>query len=390
MILGWAAMAAVLLAAVFFRNSGEGAARSLAASDDGRILATVPAMSREARAERSLLRGDPRDLATALRVARVNIEEARARSDPRYLGRAEGVLSPWWNAPEPPHEVLVLRATIRQSNHDFDGALGDLSQALAQVPDDPQALLVQSSLLLLRGDYERARQSCERLRPHVESLVLATCSAAIDGMTGRAQAGYDALAALAPSASTDPAVSSWALTVLAELAVRLGDSRAADAWFAAALAIAPDDGYLLGARADHLLDTGRAREVLPLLAGRSAADGLLLRLALAEKAIGHPDAARHADELGARLQASRARGDSIHLREEARHRLFLAEDPAPALALALENWKVQREPIDARLVLEAAIAAGDNSGAAPVLEWMRQTGYEDPLARKLAQRLEGA
>ncbi len=44
----------------------------------------------------------------------------RARSDPRYLSYAEAALGPFWDLPSPPNDVLVLRATVRQSVHDFD------------------------------------------------------------------------------------------------------------------------------------------------------------------------------------------------------------------------------------------------------------------------------
>ena len=52
--------------------------------------------------------------------------------------------------------------------------------------------------------------------------------------------------------------------------------------FKQALALGRRDPYLLGAYADLLLDQGRAREAAELLKNENRADGLLLRLALAE------------------------------------------------------------------------------------------------------------
>src|SRR5262245_23210282 len=72
----------------------------------------------------------PGDLAQAVAAARADIDAARARSDPRYLGYAQAALAPWWDAPDAPPDVLLLRATIRQHVHDFDGALTDLSAVL--------------------------------------------------------------------------------------------------------------------------------------------------------------------------------------------------------------------------------------------------------------------
>ena len=95
----------------------------------------------------------------------------------------------------------------------------------------------------------------------------------------------------------------------------------------------------------------------------------------------------HIEELRARFAASRQRGDSLHQGEEARFLLHLADQPQAALTLAQANWAVQREPRDARILLEAALAAGEPEAARPALDWMAQTGIEDVALTALAQRL---
>jgi hypothetical protein len=80
------------------------------------------------------------------------------------------------------------------------------------------------------------------------------------------------------------------------------------------------------------------------------------------------------------------RGDTVHRREEARFALHLLNDPATALRLATENWRVQREAWDARLLLEAALAANAPSAAAEVLHWLKATRLEDPQIARLVQR----
>jgi Tfp pilus assembly protein PilF len=177
------------------------------------------------------------------------------------------------------------------------------------------------------------------------------------------------------------------LTGLAEIAVRADDAAAAERDFRAALALGIKDAYLLGAYADFLLDRGRPAEARELLAGETRADPLLLRLALAEQALGAPELAAHVDALTARFAASRMRGDTVHRREEARFTLHLLNDPATALQLAAENWRVQRETWDARLVLEAALAADEPSAAADVLDWLKATGLDDPQIARLVRRL---
>jgi tetratricopeptide (TPR) repeat protein len=86
-------------------------------------------------------------------------------------------------------------------------------------------------------------------------------------------------------------------------------------------------------------------------------------------------------------KAQATRGDRLHLREQARFTLELLGDAPAALRLAEENWRIQREPADARIVLEAALAAGSPSSARPVLAWLDETGLEDVRLRSLAGKL---
>jgi hypothetical protein len=55
-------------------------------------------------------------------VAQGYLELGRVSGDPRYAGYAEAALAPWWHLDQPPQEVLVLRATLRQRMHLFDAA----------------------------------------------------------------------------------------------------------------------------------------------------------------------------------------------------------------------------------------------------------------------------
>ena len=67
----------------------------------------------------------------------------------------------------------------------------------------------------------------------------------------------------------------------------------------------------------------------------------------------------------------------------------LLDRPARALQLARENWATQREPADARILLEAALAAGDPAAARPVLDWLERTGLRarpDQSAGRSARR----
>jgi hypothetical protein len=63
----------------------------------------------------------------------------------------------------------------------------------------------------------------------------------------------------------------------------------------------------------------------------------------------------------------------------------LQHDPEAALDMALRNWQLQRAPWDARVVLEAALAAKQPRAAAPVLEFIAKTKLEDPILAALVK-----
>jgi uncharacterized protein (TIGR02996 family) len=388
-------LAVVIGAAVLLspRDKGARGAAYVPASDSA-VLEKLPVRVgdprvRELSSLRASLAADPKNVALAVRVARLDIEEARARSDPRYLGYAQAALATWWDLPEPPPPVLLLRATIRQSVHDFDRALGDLDALVKLTPDDPQAWLTRSVVLGVRGRYDEARQSCAPLAGRTTPLVIAVCTASLDAVTGDAAGAYERLSAVARR-SPRPDEQAWASSVLGEIAVRRGDVPAAERDFKSALASDPDDAYVLGAYADLLLDQGRPAEAAALVRARTVNDALLLRLALAEVALHGPRADELVSDLSARFDASHLRGDTVHRREEARFALGLLHDAPRALALAKANWDVQREPWDVRVLLESALAAHDPAAARPALDFIDQSHLEDPVIRALAARLRAA
>jgi Tfp pilus assembly protein PilF len=280
----------------------------------------------------------------------------------------------------------VLRATIRQSLHDFSNALSDLSLVLKIQPDNAQALLTRATIQQVRGEFAEALRSCQPLERLAGELVATACWAGAASMNGQAEAGYERLRrVLAEQRNVATGLRMWILTSLAEIAQRQGKSLLAEVHFKEALAAGVADAYLRAAYADFLLDEGRPAEVVDLLKRQIRADGLLLRLTLAEQALHAPAAGEHADALKARFSASRMRGDSLHRREEARFTLHVLKQPQEALRLAQENWAVHRELWDARIYLEAALAARDPGAAGPVLDWLRKNRVQDVKLASLAK-----
>lgn len=361
---------------------------------DVTVLERLPSTTGVVAAELRRLRSaaaDHADLATAMTAAERFLALGRTTQDPRYIGYASGALQPWWEEPGPSAEFLVLRAAIRQHRHDFAGALTDLDRALRQDPGNSRAWLSRSTILLVQGRPAAALAACAKLERSSASMAGTVCRAAAMGRLGQAAAGFALLdTTLARSAGLAPELERWARIELAELARLDGRADIAETQLRAALQLEPQDAFAANALADLLLEKGQPREALDVVAGDLGHDGKLLRATLAARRLDAPEWRAQAALMRERFDAARQRGDALHLREEARFRLEIEEEPVPALALARENWRAQREPADARLLLRSAVMAGAPDAAEPVLAWLRETGFRDPEIAAVVNRLEGA
>jgi tetratricopeptide (TPR) repeat protein len=322
----------------------------------------------------------PADSLPAAQLAGRYYELAVARGDPRYIGYADAVLAQFARDRTP--AVLTVRGQLRQYRHDFDGALQDFAAALEADPQFASAHAWRGAIFLVQANYAAAKSECDALLALDRTTLYGGCIGLVLAYGGRMEAGFAALQR-ALDETRDVGNRLWLLTRLGEVAAWRGQPEEAERHYRAALALGIDDGYLLAAWSDFLLDRQRPAEVVKWLAGWEASDGLLLRLALAETALKQPAAKAHVQALADRFAAAKIRGDTTHRAEEARHLMHLAGDPAAALAVAAANYRVQREPRDARVLLEAAIAARDAGAAQPVRDWLRSSGFEGAHLRQL-------
>ena len=364
-------------------------------ADDTQVLERLPMraadpVARELRALRTELAANPANPALAEKLARRYFDLAMAEGDPRYVGYAEAALRPWSAKPMPPN-LLLARALSRQYRHDFKGALEDLALGLSADPGNVDLHAWRAAIFMVQARYAEARGECAALSPNASELFSTGCFAYVEATTGKTRMAYDRLSATLerhPQSSPDSKL--WNLTRLADMARRLGDPATAEKHFRQALSLGITDNFLLAAYADFLLDEKRPSEVTVLLKDWARSDTLLLRLAFAENALGVPTAAGRVRALEDRFAEAALRGERLHMQEEARFRLHLKRDPRGATRLAVENWKAQREPRDAAILLEASLAAGDKAAARPALEWLSQSGYEDPALGRLADALKAA
>jgi tetratricopeptide (TPR) repeat protein len=361
-------------------------------SRDGEVLQEVPSTADPAVAAmlqlRAALDAAPRSLPAANRLADAYVDYGRQIGDAHYAGYAEAVIAPWVNASPPAAAALVTEATILQYRHQFNAARELLQHALNVDPRNAQAWLTLATLDMVQGEYKTAIKDCTQVTNTAGVELGLGCSGNLRSYIGQARQSIAILHQVEAKVAAAPAATqAWVQGLLAESAERLGDWPQAESHYRTALKLLPEDNFLLVAYADFLLDRGRPREVLPLLADHGQSDTAFLRIALAEQALHSDQLQRYTWIMAARFEALRLRGSEYFGREESRFALQLQHDPKTALDLALRNWQVQRAPWDARVVLEAARAAKQPQAAAPVLEFLEQTKLEDPVVEPLARNL---
>jgi tetratricopeptide (TPR) repeat protein len=371
---------ALLLGSVL--AAAAGAEPYVPAADD-EIVETLPPLASNTVRRSHSSENSSTDFPNALADAANHVSMARTSGDPRYLGYAQAALNRWWTAPSPPPAIALLRAQIHQHNHDFRAALVDLDYAAARDPRNAQVHLTRAAIYQVQGDYDAAQGECRRLALLAAPLTTAECLSRIASYRGHARAAYDRLFALRErSRNADRDTLREVDLTLADIAVRLGDVRAAERHYRSALD-AGADSYVLAAWADFLLSQRRFDAVIELQRHYVDHPDLLLRAAIAARATHSADADVLVERLRSRYAAHQRRGDFTPSRDYARFLLEIEHNPPAALDAALINWRTQREPSDAQIVLDAAIANDRIHAAAPVIALVRRNRLEDVRLEKL-------
>ncbi len=385
----WSLCAVLALSSALLASPAQSAPRTPV--DDATVIEKLPfragdSRARELEALRASARKAPGDAAAAAARAEAYFGMAQARGDPRYVGYADAVVSQFDKNMS--IDLLVLRGMLRQYRHAFDEALVDFAAVLAQDPERADAHAWRGAIYLVAAQYDNARQECAALLRLQRPVLHGGCTGMAQAYTGQLTSAYATLQqALALARYDDQRL--WLLTRLGEVSAWLGQNARAERHYRDALALGQDDGYLLAAWADFLLDNKRAADVVKLLAAWEASDPLLLRLAEAETMLQMPAAKAHVQALDDRFAAAKLRGDTTHRAEEARFQLRLRKNAALAVQLASANYQVQKEPRDLRVLLEAALAAQDATAAKPGHDWLQRSGFEDARIRALvAQTLQ--
>ncbi|CAN5325515.1 hypothetical protein BH23VER1_BH23VER1_05140 [soil metagenome] len=310
--------------------------------------------------------------AVAASQATALVHQSRQGGGSRMLEKAVEILAPWQTCADVPVDIRLARATLSQSLHRFEAALGDLDAVVREDPQNGQAWLTKLAVHLVLGQYPEAAGAVDRLPSSLPPLVRVTAEVSVQRVAGDANRCYESLAAsLAKSSAISPTIRCWSATLLAEIAVQLNRPDQARELFEEGLAANPSDHYTRVAYAEFLLDRNRREDVRQLVAATPNPS---------------PDL---------RLLASLATGteaDATELHGAMLSRYQLATGKLEqALATAALNWRLQKEPRDAKALMDAALAADLPQAALPVLEWVRQTGIRhaelNPLVLALRRQL---
>lgn len=340
------------------------------------VLLVLPEGGAEQALQRRARALAPDDWPARLELVRAYRSLGRRRADPRLDGQAEALLQA--GRVPAPFEALLLEAELRQVRHDFAGALSLLARAEPARPREPQLALLRAQILRVQGRFGEARQACLALLGRVGELLSTTCLAETQSLSGQLAASRKLLESVYARAGAEPpAQRAWTAAVLAEMAERAGEAGAAEQHYRESLTLAPEQHAVRAALADRYLAQGRDAEVRELLRDTAGIDALVLRQVLALSRLGAPEAGPARSALDQRLAAQAARGEPGHEREQAWYALYLAHDTRAALSLAQANWRRQREPVDNRLLLAAARAAGDGAALAELEAWRESQRLED-------------
>ncbi|CAA6823421.1 MAG: Beta-barrel assembly-enhancing protease [uncultured Thiotrichaceae bacterium] len=339
---------------------------------------------------RKLRQEKPEDSAIAARLATLYIQKARQELEPEYYQQAFFAIRPWWRVEKMPPEIAMVRATLYQHEHHYVEATELLLEVIQQQPKNSQAWLTLSTIQHVQGDYANVAVSCDALSRVASTWLGGLCYSQLYSVTGRAKAAYAMQRhLLSQLKDNQQELHVWLNALMAESSVRLHQDKRAEQHYKAVLALRSDDLHALGNYSDFLLQRNRPQEVIALLKAYDKHDALLLRTAMAAKQAGDQELENQSVAvLKQRFAEALAKHGHTHERDEALFHLVFSDDKSQALTLMAKNWELQKEPVDARSLLQAALANKQPQAAHTVIAWVKQHQLEDPQIHRLIKRLQ--
>lgn len=342
-------------------------------------------------------RAQPQNLPTALAYARAVFTLGLTEGDLRWYGSAKAALKPWWTVADLPAEAYFLRGLVKQGFHDFQEGLQDINRAIALEPARAEFWSWRFALHLLLADMSAAQKDIEEMGRLLGAEEADVYRAVLLYRTGQPLPAVAMLSRAIRSANyQDAASQDWLGFHLGEAHRVAGQPAKALAVWGQRLKASPQSHLIRLSLADLLNQQGQYREAKTIAMAATSSnapnspatltDALLMQAVLASRGLKDPDEGRLASQLEARLQSQALRQEALIERPKLIYQIAYGRDLKAGLALSIDNWQLQKEPPDALLFVQAALALGQARAAEPVVKWAEKTGYTDPqLTPMLAQ-----
>ena len=342
-------------------------------------VVTSPALQK-AQTEKRL---HPNDPSAVVALANNYLALANKPGESRLYGLAQASLKPLIESNTNNLQAWLTWAQVLQHQHQFNESLDAIAKVLAQDPKNINANLLSARIYLIQDKPQQARQSCLKLLGYSDLLTTSVCVLEITShQPGKLQESYNQLIAMAdrqgfPGDERGP----WLAQVLADMAMRLGEAKAAADWLAPQLNTASVN--YLAQWADTQFAQQRYQPVIDYLvpivqAAPEVDDLLLLQLSIAEKNTGSKTDWQ--SQLAKRVALREQRQDSQHANELARYYLDVNPQPQKALHWAQLHFENSRETADKELLARAKTAQ----------EAAQQTAHQATQPAMQATAQEGA
>ena len=338
-------------------------------------------------------RAQPQDLNVAVAYARAVFTLGLVEGDLRWFGSAKAALKPWWQADDLPAEGLFLRGLIKQGFHAFDAGLTDIDRAITVEPGRAEFWSWRFALHLLLADMASAQQDTQEMTRLFGPEEADVYRAVLLYRTGKPLPAVQMLSrAMRSPNDQDASSQDWLGFHLGEAHRVSGQPDLAIALWSDRLKRSPQSHLIRLSLAELLNQQGRFIQAKSVAMNQrdlaSLTDALLMQALLASRGLKDTDETRLASQMDARLKAQSLRQESLIERPKLIYQIAYGQDIAAGLALSIENWQLQKEPPDALLFVQAALALGQPLAAEPVVLWAEKTGYTDPQLGPLIRQLK--
>ena len=334
-------------------------------------------------------RAQPNDLDVSLAYARAVFILGLAEGDLRWFGSAKAAITPWWQAIELPADGYFVRGLIKQGFHEFDAGLQDINQATAKEQRRAEFWSWRFALHLLLADMTAARQDIDEMTRLFGSEEAHVYRAVLLYRTGQPQTAIAMLQnALSAPRFQDASSQDWLSFHLGEAHRVAGQPKLAVATWEKQLKASPQSHLIRLSLAEMLNKLGQHRQAKAIAITNAATDALLVQALLAMRGLKDPNEFRLASQIDARLESQALRQESLIERPQLIYLIAYGKDVSAGLALSIINWQLQKEPPDAVLFIQAALALNQPRAAAPVVAWAEQSGYSDPQLTPLIEKLK--